>query len=102
MWFDNTYCKICKRTNHAAKDCHGKSNFKNYQPSSHVQAHLVEEEMDDEKAVGDGYQNGHKYDDVLQAFIAESLSATTPNPSNVKDIWYLDTGATNHLTNRKD
>ena len=80
-----------------------KVNFKNYQPWRHVQAHSVEEEMGDDKDVGDGYQNGDKYNDVLQTFIAESLSATTPNSSNLSDIWYLDIGATNHLiTNRKD
>ena len=103
MGFNISYYKICKRTNHATKDCCSKSNFKHYQPWRRVQAHLVEEEMDDVKAVGDGYyQNGEKYDDILQTFIAESLSTTTPNASNVRDIWYLDTSATNHLTNRKD
>ena len=49
-----------------------------------------------------GYQNHDKYDDVLQAFIVESLSTTTTNTSNVKDIWHLHTGATNHLTNIRD
>ena len=86
MQFNNTYCKICKRTNHATKDCCSKSNFKHYQPWRRVQAHLVEEEMDNDKVVGDGYhnQNGDKYDDTLQSFFAESLSATTPNPSNIQ------------------
>ena len=91
VWFNNTYCKICKHT----KDCRAKSNFKNYQPWRHVQVHLVQEEMDGNKTVGDGYQNGVKYGDVLQAFIAESLSTMIPNSSNVHGIWYLYTGATN-------
>ena len=81
MRFNNNYCKICKRTNHATKDCHSKSNFKNCQPWRRVQAHVVEQEMDEDKDIGDGYhsQIGDKCDDVLQAFVAKSLSATTPN-----------------------
>ena len=47
-------------------------------------------------------QNDDKYDDVLQVFIVELLSATTPNPRNVKDIWYLDISPTNQLINKKD
>ena len=45
-----------------------------------VQAHPVEEEINYDKTIGNKYQNGDKYDDVLQAFIVKSLSATTPNP----------------------
>ena len=58
MRFNNTYCKICKRTNHATKDCRAKTNFKNHQPWRRVQAHIVEEEMDNEKVVGGGHRNG--------------------------------------------
>ena len=43
MQFNNSYCKICNRTNHATKDCRSKSKFRNYQPWRHAQAHLVEE-----------------------------------------------------------
>ena len=74
MQFTNSYCKICEHTYHATKDFRSKSK--------------VEEEMDDDKDIGDGYhnQNDDEYNDVLQAFFVESLSATTPNPSNVKDM----------------
>ena len=88
MQFNNSNCRIWKRTNHATKDWRSNSNVRNYQTWRRVQAHLVEEEMDDDKDIGDGYnnQNDDKYDDVHQAIFVESLSATTPNPSNIKDM----------------
>ena len=62
--------KFVNRTNHATKDCRFKSNFKSCQPWSRVQAHLIEEEMNDDEYIGDEYhegdsQNDNMYDDVL-------------------------------------
>ena len=51
MRFDNTYCKVCKRTNHATKDCHTKSNFKNYQPVGVFLA-IWQKKLDDVLASG--------------------------------------------------
>ena len=68
MRFNNSYWKIYRRTNHVAKDCRCKSKFKNYQPWSGVQTHLVNEEMNDDKdkAYGSYHnQNNEKYDNVL-------------------------------------
>ena len=60
--------KFVNRTNHATKDCRFKSNFKSCQPWSRVQAHLIEEEMNDDEYIVE-------YQCIMIVFTLSSLSA---------------------------
>ena len=66
--------------------------------------HIVEEFEEEEVYAAsmeerDEYRE-EDYNDLMQAFVVEALTPDTPRKKD--DKWYLDTGATNHLTPRLD
>ena len=118
MKFTRSYCNICKRPGHTPQECKAKQKIRRF-PSNirRPQAHIVEEfeeernedeeeeEEEEEEVYAASMEEKNEYEeegysDLMQAFVAEALVADIPTKKD--DKWYLDTGATNHLTHRSD
>ena len=80
-------------------------NKQSYQrpKSSQVEVHLAEEVSEDDSypTKTKNERNDDDYDDIMQAFLAEALTAGINAKQKLDNTWYFDTGATHHMTNNK-
>ena len=110
MKFTKSYCKICKRPGHTPQECKAKQNIRRFLSASirRPQAHIVEDFRGRERRrrrtgnaalmeENEEYEE-QSYNDFMEAFVVEALITNIPTKKD--DKWYLNTGATNHLTNQ--
>ena len=80
-------------------------NKQSYQrpKSSQVEVHLAEEVSEDDSypTKTKNERNDDDYDDIMQDFLAEALTAGINAKQKLDNTWYFDTGATHHRTNKK-
>ena len=101
--FLKLFCKNCQKPGHDTRDCYRKGNDKGKRPYSEGHAQHVSQgvEYDQELDEVGTHHNDHASDDDNEdsfiAFIALTQSSCSPTST-----WILDTGATCHLTSRKE